>query len=260
MNGAYRRPYVTSTRSKADAGSAVLLAVRQSGGRVRVEKAIRQEAAWRLQIARTGDAALRALSARTFHVVLIDAAIPVVSAAELCRVIRNRAGIATVPLIVLEFDSRDSDREALAFAVGADDYIDATSSTSDVLDRIRTVVQRRTALIAPAGATVSHVYKDRHLAANFHDFFVSVDGRPLVMQRREFALLEYLVKRRNQLVTREDLLRDVWRGKRDVGSRTIDVHVCRLRRKLGAAGKQIQTLVSLGYRFVDPRSSAADRT
>ena len=85
--------------------------------------------------------------------------------------------------------------------------------------------------------------------------FVSVDGAPVVLQRLEFLLLRYLVGRRGQLVSREELRRDVWHGKGTLDSRTIDVHVCRLRRKLGVAGDQIQTIVSLGYRFVEANAA-----
>jgi DNA-binding response OmpR family regulator len=102
-------------------------------------------------------------------------------------------------------------------------------------------------------------YKGDRLVAHFDDVYVSVDGKPLLLQRLEFALLRYLVERRNRVVTRQELLEHVWNGKRSTDSRTIDVHVCRLRRKLGPVGDQVQTLVSLGYRFVDNASSGEKR-
>jgi DNA-binding response OmpR family regulator len=95
-------------------------------------------------------------------------------------------------------------------------------------------------------------YKNGRLAANFGDMYVSVDGKPLMLQRLEFEVLKYLVERKNRVVTRQELFEDVWAGRGTIDNRTIDVHVSRLRRKLGPVRGQIQTLVSLGYRFVDP--------
>jgi DNA-binding response OmpR family regulator len=86
---------------------------------------------------------------------------------------------------------------------------------------------------------------------DFDAVSVFVDGRPVRLTRRELELLEYLVQNRNRVLTRDRLLERVWGYDRDVETRSIDVHVGRLRGKLGAAGRQIETLVGLGYRFVE---------
>ena len=80
---------------------------------------------------------------------------------------------------------------------------------------------------------------------------VSVDGTAVRLTRREFELLRYLVHNRNRVVSRDRLLERVWGYDRMVETRSVDVHVGRLRGKLGAAGHQIETVVGLGYRFVD---------
>ena len=143
----------------------------------------------------------------------------------------------------------DRAREILALSAGADEYADGTS-VSTVWPRVQTALVRRR-LAGDSPQVPIRQYRSAGLSANFGDSFVSVDGRPIVMQPLEFALLEYFVTRRNQLITRQQLLRDVWRGRRSTESRTVDVHVCRLRRKPGSAASRIQTLVSRGYRFVD---------
>jgi DNA-binding response OmpR family regulator len=228
----------------------VLLAARDGDRRALLEKALRHHVNWQIQHTAAGDVALRLLGTTAVDLLLIDARLPIVSAEELCRVIRNRPRTAGLPVVFLEFDGFNAEREAQAFSAGADDYLDATAPPAVVLDRIRSVLVRRKSSVAMP-RTPSNRYKSGRLVANFDDVFVSVDGRPIVMQRLEYLLLRYLIERRNQLVTRRDLLRDVWRGRGHIDSRTIDVHVCRLRRKLGPAGEQIQTLVAQGYRFID---------
>ena len=80
---------------------------------------------------------------------------------------------------------------------------------------------------------------------------VEVDGQPVRLTRREFELLRFLVENRNRVISRERLLERVWGYVRLIETRSVDVHVGRLRAKLGTAGAQIETVVGLGYRFVD---------
>ena len=80
---------------------------------------------------------------------------------------------------------------------------------------------------------------------------MAVDGAPVRLTRREFELLRYLVQNKNRVVSRDRLLERVWGYERLVETRSVDVHVGRLRVKLRAAGRQIETVIGLGYRFVD---------
>jgi two-component system, OmpR family, alkaline phosphatase synthesis response regulator PhoP len=99
----------------------------------------------------------------------------------------------------------------------------------------------------PAAAT----YRGAHLSADFEAVLVEVDGTPVKLTRREFELLRYLVDNRNRVLSRDRLLERVWGYDRFIETRSVDVHVGRLRAKLGAAGRQIETVVGLGYRFVE---------
>ena len=94
-------------------------------------------------------------------------------------------------------------------------------------------------------------YRGDHLTADFDAVAVAVDGTPIRLTRREFELLRYLVQNKNRVVSRDRLLERVWGYDRLVETRSVDVHVGRLRGKLGSAGRQIETVVGLGYRFVD---------
>jgi two-component system, OmpR family, alkaline phosphatase synthesis response regulator PhoP len=99
--------------------------------------------------------------------------------------------------------------------------------------------------------TEGFVYRGKHLVADFDAVAVSVDNEPVRLTRREFELLRYLVENKNRVLSRDRLLERVWGYDRLVETRSVDVHVGRLRAKLGNAGRQIETVVGLGYRFVE---------
>src|SRR2546426_222773 len=120
-------------------------------------------------------------------------------------------------------------------------------SLRELAARVRAVLRRSTC----AGERPPAPYRGAHLVADFDAVAVAVDGRPVRLTRREFELLRYLVQNRNRVVSRDRLLERVWGYERVVETRSVDVHVGRLRGKLLAAGRQIETVVGLGYRFVD---------
>ena len=94
------------------------------------------------------------------------------------------------------------------------------------------------------------LYRGPHLVADFDAVSVAVDGEPVKLTRREFELLRCLVENRNRVLSRDRLLSRVWGYDQSIETRSVDVHVGRLRSKLRAAGDQIETVVGLGYRFV----------
>jgi DNA-binding response OmpR family regulator len=95
------------------------------------------------------------------------------------------------------------------------------------------------------------LFRGRHLTADFEAISVSVDAQPVRLTRREFELLRCLVENRNRVLSRDRLLERVWGYDREIETRSVDVHVGRLRAKLGTAGTQIETVVGIGYRFVE---------
>ena len=131
--------------------------------------------------------------------------------------------------------------------LGADDYVTKPFSLRELTARVRAVL-RRSAKIEERPAPG---YQGEHLTADFDAVAVAVDGRAVRLTRREFELLRYLVQNKNRVVSRDRLLERVWGYDRLVETRSVDVHVGRLRGKLGEAGRQIETVVGLGYRFID---------
>jgi DNA-binding response OmpR family regulator len=202
-----------------------------------------------VEIVLSGDAALKSVTEQPPDLIILDLNLPVLSGLEVCRVLRSRANTQGVPIIMLTARTSESDR-VTGLDVGADDYITKPFSLRELAARVRAVLRRgRT---EPPGAVTSPlVFRGKHLLADFDAVAVSVDGEPVRLTRREFELLRYLVENRNRVLSRDRLLERVWGYDRLVETRSVDVHVGRLRGKLGAAGRQIETVVGLGYRFVE---------
>jgi len=120
-------------------------------------------------------------------------------------------------------------------------------SLRELAARVRAVLRRG----APAEERRAGGYTGDRLVADFDAVSVAVDGDAVRLTRREFELLRYLVRNKNRVVSRDRLLERVWGYDRVVETRSVDVHVGRLRAKLREAGRQIETVVGLGYRFVD---------
>jgi DNA-binding response OmpR family regulator len=163
---------------------------------------------------------------------------------EVCRVLRSRPQTAKLPIIMLTARTGESDR-VTGLDVGADDYVTKPFSLRELAARVRAVLRRG------KPDTAAAVYRGKYLVADFEAVSVSVQGEPIRLTRREFELLKYLVENRNRVLSRDRLLERVWGYDRLIETRSVDVHVGRLRGKLGPVGQQIETVVGLGYRFVE---------
>jgi two-component system, OmpR family, alkaline phosphatase synthesis response regulator PhoP len=201
------------------------------------------------EIVGSGDAALKAASDRVPDLIILDLNLPVLSGLDVCRVLRSRSDVRHVPIIMLTARTSEDDR-VFGLEHGADDYVTKPFSLRELSARVRAVL-RRSAPVAAAEPWRAATYQGSHLLADFDAVAVTVDGTPVRLTRREFELLRYLVQNKNRVVSRDRLLERVWGYERVVETRSVDVHVGRLRGKLRAAGRQIETVVGLGYRFVD---------
>jgi DNA-binding response OmpR family regulator len=201
-----------------------------------------------VEVVDTGDAALRVVAEREPDLILLDLNLPILSGLEVCRILRARPGTAHIPIIMLTARTSESDR-VTGLEVGADDYIVKPFSLRELTARVRAMLRRGTAEGGKKDSAL--VYRGKHVVADFDAVAVSVDGSDVRLTRREFELLRYLVENRNRVLSRDRLLERVWGYERFVETRSVDVHVGRLRAKLGNAGRQIETVVGLGYRFVE---------
>jgi DNA-binding response OmpR family regulator len=211
-----------------------------------IKHALERSGDARVEIVSSGDSAVRAVTEDPPDLVILDLNLPVLSGTEVCRILRTRPGTAHVPIIMLTARTGEADRVA-GLDLGADDYVTKPFSLRELAARVRAVLRRRQAPEAMA----SKIFKGAHLFADFDAVAIAVDDVPVRLTRREFELLKFLVENRNRVLSRDRLLERVWGYDRFVETRSVDVHVGRLRAKLGAAGQQIETVVGLGYRFVE---------
>ena len=201
------------------------------------------------EIVGSGDAALKAAAERVPDLIILDLNLPVLSGLDVCRVLRSRSDVRHIPIIMLTARTSEDDRVS-GLEQGADDYVTKPFSLRELSARVRAVLRRSTPAAGPEPRRAA-TYQGTHLLADFDAVAVTVDGTPVRLTRREFELLRYLVQNKNRVVSRDRLLERVWGYDRVVETRSVDVHVGRLRGKLRTAGRQIETVVGLGYRFID---------
>jgi len=200
-----------------------------------------------VEVAASGDQALKLASEHPPDLVVLDLNLPVLGGLEVCRLLRSRPATARVPIIMLTARGSEGDR-VTGLDAGADDYITKPFSLRELSARVRAVLRRGK---PEEQAAAPLIYRGKHLFADFDAVSIAVGGEAIRLTRREFELLRYLVENRNRVLSRDRLLERVWGYDRLIETRSVDVHVGRLRGKLGEAGKQIETVVGLGYRFVE---------
>lgn len=198
------------------------------------------------EIVSSGDAALKVAVERIPDLIILDLNLPVLGGLDVCRILRSRSEVRHVPIIMLTARTSEDDR-VTGLEHGADDYVTKPFSLRELSARVRAVLRRS----VPVDDWRPAAYRGTHLLADFDAVAISVDGAPVRLTRREFELLQYLVQNRNRVVSRDRLLERVWGYDRLVDTRSVDVHVGRLRSKLRSAAGQIETVIGLGYRFVD---------
>ncbi|QQS39852.1 MAG: response regulator [Acidobacteriota bacterium] len=199
---------------------------------------------FKVGIAESGEKGLRmALDEnRAPSLLLLDLMLPGMSGVELCRRLRREPLTKKMPVIMLTAKAAEGDKiEGLD--TGADDYITKPFSVKEVIARVRAVLRR-------VDADAVQKYEDGRLSVDFVDMRVYCDGDEVKLTRKEFTLLSYLTKNTGRVATRQNLLDNVWGYSYFGDTRTLDVHIRRLRQKLGECGDCIETVVGVGYRFV----------
>lgn len=199
---------------------------------------------FRCRAAVTGTEALRELKSAVPDLVVLDLMLPEMDGLEVCRRIRSDPASAAVPIIMLTAKADEVDR-VVGLEMGADDYVVKPFSPKELVARARAVLRRSRQREAPRILRAGGVTLDplRH--------FVEVGGQAVALTPKEFDLLAVLLESAGRVLSREHLLTRVWGYSRadEIESRTVDVHVRRLRAKLGPAGARIETLKGVGYRF-----------
>ena len=199
---------------------------------------------FRVNIAESAEKGLRlALDEKqTPSLVLLDLMLPGMSGMELCRRLRRESLTEKTPIIMLTAKAAEGDKIA-GLDLGADDYIVKPFSVKEVIARVRAVLRRSEKEESPK-------YQDDRMTVDFDDMRVTCEGVDVKLTRKEFALLEHLIKNIGRVATRQQLLDNVWGYSYFGDTRTLDVHIRRLRQKMDECGSSIETVVGVGYRFI----------
>jgi DNA-binding response OmpR family regulator len=195
------------------------------------------------RVAATGEAGLvAALDVQHAPaLIILDLMLPTMSGTEVCRRLRRENATRRIPIMMLTARTSEADRVA-GLDLGADDYITKPFSVKELLARVRALLRRS------GENSIAH-YEDGHLTIDFADMRTTCNGAAVKLTRKEFDLLSTLVMSKGRLATRQRLLDNVWGYNYDGDQRTLDVHIRRLRHKLGACGDCIETVIGAGYRF-----------
>lgn len=199
---------------------------------------------YRPTIAESAEKGLRiALDEKTTpSLILLDLMLPGMSGMELCRRLRREPTTEGIPVIMLTAKAAEAEKIA-GLEIGADDYIVKPFSVKEVVARVRAVLRRSEKEASPK-------YEDPRMSIDFDDMRVVCDSENVKLTRKEFALLEYLVKNTGRVATRQQLLDNVWGYSYFGDTRTLDVHIRRLRQKMAECGSAVETVVGVGYRFI----------
>jgi DNA-binding response OmpR family regulator len=185
----------------------------------------------------SGEEALEELERHPVRIVVLDIGLPGMDGFDVCRAIRYRS---KVPLVMLTARDEEADR-IVGLEIGADDYVPKPFSPRELTARLKAVLRRAEDRVESAVLALEDVLLNRERRE------VSVAGEPVKLTAKEFDLLAYLIEHPGRVFTREQLLDRVWDLSYSAGTRTIDMHVASLRRKLGRPDL-IQTVRGIGYR------------
>ena len=198
--------------------------------------------------ATSGRAALEAIALKAPDLLVLDLMLPHLDGLEICRRVRAHDKTANIPIIMLTARADESER-IVGLELGADDYLAKPFSPNELVARVRALL-RRANRHAPAAKTLAY----RSIAVDTERHVVSLDGETVTLTAKEFLLLEYLLQHRGRVLSRDLLLTDVWGYRYTGGTRTVDVHVRRLREKLPLLAEAIVTVKQFGYKLLEPES------
>ena len=202
------------------------------------------KAGYRVSTAANGADALRAAREERPDIVVLDLMLPGLSGYEVLGELRKRDETRDVGVILLTARREEADR-IRGLSLGADDYLTKPFSPHELALRVAALLRRLAAPAVSAGSTLTAGPITIDRAAHR----VMLDGVELSLTSTEYKLLLVLLERRGRVQTRPQLLETVWEAQPDIQTRTVDMHIQRLRTKLGEHGRMVETVRGFGYRF-----------
>ena len=199
----------------------------------------------RAHLAASGDVGRAPARRSPADLVVLDIMLPGLSGLEVCRALRADKSTASIPIIMLTARAEESDR-IIGLEIGADDYISKPFSPNELVARVRALM-RRSKRAEPVGSTLAF----GPLVMDLGRHTVLDEGREVKLTAKEFMLLQYLLQHRGRVLSRDLLLGDVWGYRYTGGTRTVDVHVRRLREKLPFLVEALVTVKQFGYKLAE---------
>ncbi len=197
-----------------------------------------KKAGYEVFTASDGAEGLRMAEAHRPHLILLDMMMPRMDGVETCRAIRSDPALRDTMIVFLSALSEE-EHQIAGFGVGADDYITKPVKMKILMSRVQAILKRIDEPGHPVAADGLTIDRERYLVRN--------DGRDIMLPRKEFALLDLLHSSPGKLFSREEIYARIWGSGVVVGDRTIDVHIRKLRQKIGSA--HIVTVKGVGYKY-----------
>jgi len=221
----------------------ILLVEDEPGLRLTLSDRLRSEG-YVVESAANGDDGFRVASAGGFDVLILDVMLPGKSGFDICRDLRQQGD--STPILMLTARGQTVDK-VMGLKIGADDYLTKPFETPELLARLEALRRRS------AGPAAGPTYQFDDVKVDFRSTEVRRGGEPLQLSAKEFQLLKYFIEHRNETLSREVLLHEVWGYESTPSTRTVDVHVAWLRQKVEEDAKKpklILTVHGMGYKFV----------
>lgn len=201
---------------------------------------------YNVEMAEDGSSGLSKIKENVYDLVLLDVMMPKMSGFDVCKQARG-AGIS-YPIIMLTAKGEEIDK-VLGLELGADDYITKPFSLRELLARIKAILRRSQTHVAKSGEV-----KIGKLSVNFDSYDAFEEGKPVAMTHREFEVLKYLWQHKNETVSRDQLLMEIWGMDDSITSRTVDNFILHLRQKMefnAAHPRHILTVHGMGYKYIE---------
>lgn len=203
------------------------------------------QAGFTVHTAEDGHTALKKARSLLPNVILLDLMLPLMDGLEVCRALRHESATKAIPILILTAKGDEIDR-VLGFEMGANDYVTKPFSPRELILRVKQLLLR-----AGQPPEVPESFRVGGLTVDISRHEVRVDEQLVELSAIEFKLLTLLAKYPGRVMSRQQLLREVWEYEGDIRSRTVDTHVLRVRRKLGRAARHLDTIRGVGYRLIE---------
>jgi two-component system alkaline phosphatase synthesis response regulator PhoP len=199
-----------------------------------------------VKMARDGAAGLQLATSESPDLIILDVMLPKMTGLDVCKKLRGDGN--SVPIIMLTARGQEVDK-VLGLKLGADDYVTKPFSFMELIARVEAVLRR----VGPDGEQLES-YEFGDVAVNFRKHEITKGGAPVTLSAREFSLLRFFIEHRGEVLSRERLLDAVWGYENMPFTRTVDMHIAKLRKKLEdspADPRHLLTVHRVGYKFVD---------